>query len=194
VTLTTSANVPAWGSVSPASGSYPLGAIVQVTASPATYFLFSNWSGGASGSANPLGILVNSNVTLEAVFAEMLTTDHPTPLWWLASYGFTQNVETVVNTIGANGLPVWQSYIAGLNPTNSTDRLLLSLNRRGSDLVLNWNTVTGRVYTIWEGANLMTSFTPIPGASNLPSSVQGLTNPPIQPSPATFYRLQVQKP
>jgi hypothetical protein len=194
VTLTTSVNVPAWGSVSPASGTYLVGATVQVTASPATYFLFSNWSGGASGSANPLGVVLNSNVTLQAVFTEILTTNHPTPLWWLASYGFTENVETAVATIGANGLPVWQSYIAGLNPTNSSDRLLLSLNHSGSDLVLNWNTVTGRVYTIWQGTNLISSFTPMPDASNLPPSVKALTNPPIQPSPATFYRLQVQKP
>ena len=109
------------------------------------------------------------------------------------SYGFTQDVESVVNTISANGLPLWQSYIAGLDPTNPADRLLLSMSRNGSDLVLNWNTVIGRVYTIWESTN-MSSFTALVGASNLSASVQGLTNPPTQPSSATFYRLQVQKP
>ncbi len=193
LTLTATVNDPAWGSVSPTNGSYPIGDSIQVTATPATYFFFFHWSGDASGTSNPLNVLLNSNVTLQAVFAEMVTTNHPTPLWWLASYGFTQDVESVVNTISANGLPLWQSYIAGLDPTNPADRLLLSLSRNGSDLVLNWNTVTGRVYTIWEGTN-MTSFTPLVGASNLPASVHSLTNPPTQPSPATFYRLQVQKP
>ena len=123
-----------------------------------------------------------------------LTTNHPTPLWWLASYGFTQEVETAVGTIAANGLPLWQSYLAGLDPTNPASRLILSLDRRGSDLVLNWSTVTGRVYTIWESTNLPASFVPLSGAVDLPASIQSLTNPPLHATPATFYRLQVQKP
>jgi hypothetical protein len=193
LTFTATVNDPAWGSVSPTNGSYPIGDSIQVTVTPATYFFFSHWSGDASGTSNPLNVLLNSNVTLQAVFAEMVTTNHATPLWWLAAYGFTQDVESVVNTISANGLPLWQSYIAGLDPTNPADRLLLSMSRNGSDFVLKWNTATGRVYTIWESTN-MSSFTPLVGASNLPASVQCLTNPPTQTSSATFYRLQVQKP
>ncbi len=194
VTLSATVNVPAWGSVSPTNGSYPVGATVQVTASPATYFLFSQWTGDESGTVNPLPVLLRSNITLQAVFGEILTTNYPTPLWWLASYGFTQDVETAVTSIGPNGMPLWQTYIAGLNPTNPTSQLLLSLDRNDSDLVLNWNTVSGRVYTIWESTNLTASFAPLMVASNLPSSIQSLTNPPSNPSPATFYRLQVQKP
>ena len=57
VTLTASVNVPAWGSVSPTNGSYPVGSTVQVTASPAPYFLFSQWTGDESGAREPtLGI------------------------------------------------------------------------------------------------------------------------------------------
>ena len=194
VTLTASVNIPAWGNVSPTNGNYPVGSTVQVTASPAPYFLFSQWTGDESGTVNPLSILLNSNTTLQAVFGEILTTNYPTPLWWLAAYGFTQDVETAVATIGANGMPLWQTYLAGLNPTNPTSQLWLSLDRSGSDLVLNWNAVTGRVYTIWESTNLATSFAPLLVASNLPSAIQSLTNPPPNSSPATFYRLQVQKP
>lgn len=193
-TLTVTVNIPTWGSASPTNGSYPVGAIVPVMANPAPYFLFSHWTGDASGAVNPLPVLLSSNVTLQAVFGEMFTSNRPTPLWWLASHGFTQDVEAAVTTLGANGLPVWQSYIAGLDPTDPASRLRLGLDRIGSDLVLNWNTVSGRVYTIWESTNLTSSFTPLIGASDLPASIQSLTNPPLPPTPESFYRLQVQKP
>jgi hypothetical protein len=194
VTFTASVNIPLWGSVSPTNGSYPVGTTLQVTATPAPYFLFDQWTGDAPGAVNPIILLLNSNTSLQAVFGEVFTTNYPTPLWWLAAYGYTQDVETAVTTIGANGMPLWQTYIAGLNPTNPASRLLLALDHFGADLVLNWNTVPGRVYTIWEGTNLTTGFAPLMDASNLPPSVQSLTNPPLHPSTTTFYRLQVQKP
>jgi predicted NUDIX family NTP pyrophosphohydrolase len=193
--LATLANNPAWGSITPSGGTYPAGSTVDVTARPATYFQFKNWTGGASGSNNPITITMDANRTVQAVFEEISTTNHPTPLWWLASYGYTQNLETVVTTLGSNGVALWQSFIAGLNPNDPASQLRLSVAQNNSDsVVLRWNAVTGRVYTVWSSTNGVSTFAPISGAANLPSSITAITNGPINSSAMTFYRLEVWKP
>jgi hypothetical protein len=54
--------------------------------------------------------------------------------------------------------------------------------------------VTGRVYTLWSSASPSTAFTQVPGASNLPWTVQRFTNS-LNPAPgAVYYRLEVRKP
>ena len=65
-TLTTS--VVGSGTVSPASGSFNAGSVQTLTAKPASGFVFSGWSGGASGTANPLNLTMNSNKTITATF------------------------------------------------------------------------------------------------------------------------------
>ena len=194
--ISTSVNQPAWGTVSPASGNYTLGTPVTFVATPATYFLFNNWSGNLSGTNNSIPLTVTSNMTATAVFAEKVTTNHPTPYWWLASYGFTSNQENAVTNVGANGFPLWQSYIAGLNPTNPASQLRFTSQSllQGTNLLLTWNTVTGRVYTLWTSTNLTNIFTPQSGAVNLPATIQSFTNPLAPNSSRQFYRLEVHLP
>jgi hypothetical protein len=70
--LTTSATPAGDGTVtaSPSSsGYYNAGAGVQLTASPAAGYQFSNWSGGLSGSANPQSITMNAPESVTAHFA-----------------------------------------------------------------------------------------------------------------------------
>ena len=93
------------------------------------------------------------------MFTEQLTTNYPTPYWWLASWGYNNNFETAVTSKGANGLPLWQSYIAGLSPNDPNSQLRISLSRAANANVLNWSTVTGRVYTLWSSTNLTRGFT-----------------------------------
>ena len=194
--LTVTANNPAWGTVNPSGGTYSQGSAVQVTATPATYYQFLNWTGDAAGTNNPLTVLINTNMHLQAVFGEILTSNYPTPWWWLASYGYTQNLESAVTTLGSNGVPLWQSYIAGLNPNDPNSQLRLSVKggSQGGNTVLHWNTVTGRVYTVWSSTDVMSSFSPLPKAANLPSTVTDITNSINPASPMTFYRLEVLKP
>jgi len=196
VQLTTTVNHGTWGSVSPASGSYAPGTVVQLTATPATYYRFVSWTNAASGANNPLSLRVESNVTVGAVFAELFTTNHPTPYWWLASYGFTSNFENAANATGANGIPRWQSYLAGLNPNQATSQPRVSVSRStgGSAPVLSWNTVTGRLYTIWWGTNVTGTFARLAGASNLVAGVTRFTNTAALALPRTFYRLEIVKP
>jgi hypothetical protein len=194
--LVTTANNLDWGTVDPAGGDYPVGSSVQVTASPLSYFDFEKWSGDYSGTDNPITVVMDSNVTLHAEFREQVTTNHATPYWWLASLGHTSNFESAELLIGTNGIPLWQSYIAGLDPTDPESRFTVSL-APGPDAntwILQWNPVTNRLYTVLQSTNLDLGFTALPGASTLPASVQSFTNFTSDPPGILFYRLQVQKP
>jgi hypothetical protein len=116
--LVVTINNPSWGGVSPTAGSYPPGTSVEVTATPSSYFRFVQWTGNYVVTNNPLVVVLDTNVTIQALFAEIATTNHATPYWWLASNGYTQNFETAELLLGANKLPLWQSYVAGLSPND----------------------------------------------------------------------------
>jgi hypothetical protein len=169
---------------------------VELLAAPATYFRFNEWNGDATGTNNPLTIVLNTNTSVLAMFGEVLTTNHPTPHWWLADYGYTNDFETAVTAIGANGIPLWQSYIAGLDPNDAESQFRLAGQPTpdGASYVLHWNTVTGRVYTVWASTNLLDGFAPLPGALNLPWTIQSFTNDLDGASPHRFYQMEVQKP
>lgn len=196
VRLTATVNNSGWGTVAPSNATFAVGTSVLVSATPAPYYRFVRWTNGATGTSNPLTLILNTNASVQAVFAEILTVNHPTPQWWLASHGYTSNFETAVSATGANGFPLWQSYIAGLNPNDPNSQLRLSLTRgvNGIPNVLDWNTVPGRVYTVWYRTNLAGSFIRVPGASNLASTIRSYTHT-LSPRPRTvFYRLEAGKP
>ena len=194
--LTATANNPLWGSVTPSDATYAMGLSGQVTAVPATYYKFANWTGDAAGSVNPLMLVLNSNLAIQAVFAELITTNHPTPYWWLASFGYTQNFETAVTNVGANKMQLWQSYIAGLNPNDPASQLRLSLTpgANAATVVLNWDAITGRVYSVSSSTNLAAGFLTLTNALNLPFPNNRVTNVVTPSSRMTLYRLEVRKP
>jgi hypothetical protein len=58
--------------VLPSQSSYAPGSTVVLTATPALGYLFSGWSGNASGILNPLIITMDSNKTINASFTPLL--------------------------------------------------------------------------------------------------------------------------
>jgi hypothetical protein len=195
VVLTATVNNPAWGAVNPTGGTFTAGSSVAVTATPATYFKFDGWSGDYSSAVNPITVALDTNITIQAVFGEIVTTNHATPYWWLASHGYTNDFENAEALIGANGIPLWHSYIAGLDPNDPNSQFRLTVNSaNGAGCVLNWNSVTGRVYTVWSSTSLVAGFVPVPGATNLPWTIQSFTNVDNGTAPPSFYRMEVRKP
>jgi hypothetical protein len=186
-------NNPAWGTVAPAGGSFPVGHMADLTATPATYFRFMQWTGNLTATNNPLPLLLSSNVTLQANFAEQTTTNG-TPYWWLASLGYSNDLDIADLLIGANGTPLWQSYIAGLDPTDSNSqlRLIIGAGSSSDNHILQWQTMTGRLYTILHSTNVLGGFTPLPHASNLPPAVSTATNSGSS-TRDNFYRLEIRK-
>jgi hypothetical protein len=195
VVLSVSSTPIGWGNVAPPGGTFAAGTGLNLQALPTTYYAFKQWSGGVSGTANPLSLTLWSNLSVTAEFEEILTTNHPTPLWWLASFGYTNDFESVVTNTGANSMVLWQSYVAGLTPTNPASQLRLQINADHSTATwaLNWSTVTGRVYTIFTTTNLAQSFAPLAGAVDMPATVTGITNAPGANAMPGFYRLSVRK-
>jgi uncharacterized repeat protein (TIGR02543 family) len=59
----------AGGQISGASSSYTIGTNATLTATPATGYVFSGWTGNASGTNNPLTLLMNADKTVGATFS-----------------------------------------------------------------------------------------------------------------------------
>jgi agarase len=57
------------GTILPASGEYDEGKVVKIQANAKSGFIFTGWSGSASGDENPLNITMNSNKNITANFA-----------------------------------------------------------------------------------------------------------------------------
>jgi hypothetical protein len=70
-TLVTSGN---YGAVTN-GGTYLLDTIVPLTATPDPGYIFSEWSGDASGTDNPLSVLMNSDKTITATFGPDTSDD-----------------------------------------------------------------------------------------------------------------------
>ncbi len=73
--LSLTLNTAGSGSVTldPPGGEYNPGTVVTLTATPATEFEFSGWSGDLSGSNNPTALTMNGNKTVTAIFTPQLT-------------------------------------------------------------------------------------------------------------------------
>jgi uncharacterized repeat protein (TIGR02543 family) len=85
----------------PNSLTYNVGTPVVLTPSPATGFVFSSWSGDATGNANPLTVTMNSNKNITANFTAIVAGT------------FTLNVNAVNGTVVKN--PNQLSYLNGTN-------------------------------------------------------------------------------
>jgi len=107
--------------------------------------------------------------------------------WEITHYGST-NVNP--NAMASNGVnTVRQAYIAGLDPTNPTNRFHLSVLRSPSS-VLSWNAASGRVYSVYWSSNLLSGFQPL--EANVP-----WTNMPYSDTNHTakekgFYKIEVE--
>jgi uncharacterized repeat protein (TIGR02543 family) len=61
--------------LNPPGGAYAVGTVVQITATPATGFTFTGWSGAVTGIANPITITMDGDKTVTATFTAASTGD-----------------------------------------------------------------------------------------------------------------------
>jgi hypothetical protein len=59
------------GAVAPFSSLYISNTLVQITATPSNGWVFHHWTGDATGNANPLGVTMNANKSIGAVFGAL---------------------------------------------------------------------------------------------------------------------------
>jgi len=81
-TLTVEVSPYGAGTVNPAQASYAPGTQATVTATPASGYTFSHWSGASNSTSNPLNITMNSNKTLTAVFEQVANAVIITLTYW----------------------------------------------------------------------------------------------------------------
>ncbi len=77
VSLTVLPNGNGTVAVNPASNVYTNGDTVTLTAVPATNYVFTGWSGDASGKLNPLALSLTTNKLITANFASATATNVP---------------------------------------------------------------------------------------------------------------------
>jgi len=115
---------------------------------------------------------------LSTVYSPITTTNSSVPYWWLNQYGYTNNQEQAVQQIAANGMTVGESYIAGLNPNDPASVFMVDLINvePGSDMILQWSAVSGRVYSIFHLDEPGGMPQPLPDAQNIAWPRSSYTN------------------
>ncbi|MCX7716449.1 MAG: InlB B-repeat-containing protein, partial [Endomicrobia bacterium] len=124
-TLTINVNPIGAGTVTknPNQQSYKAGSQVSLTVTPNSGYQFSNWSGDATGTQNPMTVTLNSNLTITANFFTLLpvkngsvTSSSPPPPDNIHGYDFSSgqevgigagdfNFEMMPGGMGFNSIP-----------------------------------------------------------------------------------------
>jgi hypothetical protein len=155
------------------------------------------YAGGATGRVYTWHA-IKANGMLAADFAAQVAA-HDTPLWWLAENGLTNaswNTEALGDQDG-DGISSWGEYIAGTMPTSALSVLEVdgAMIQDGVQYVIQWPSVTGRVYDLEFATNLSGAFAPMAHATNLAATPaqNRFTNTLATNRPAFYYRIQVRK-
>jgi len=89
-----------------------------------------------------------------------MTTDVPVPHLWLDEK-YPDNdgdYETLANSVGANDMAVWKSYVAGCDPTNKNSRFVVTnfvMNAGGGVEAMDWTpNLCDREYRVVGRTNL----------------------------------------
>ncbi len=144
-TLTTAASPAAGGTVSGA-GSYASGATATVTATPATGYVFVNWSGDASGTNATTTVTMNANKSATANFQ-------------LSGGGGTTTIRIEDNATTATGLCLVEGAVSSNSGADNTKVINLT-NTAGKAVVWRVNVPSTGTYTLnWRYANSSTSNT-----------------------------------
>jgi len=91
---------------------------------------------------------------------DLTDTDTPVPYDWLEAFfpNDGDDYGAIANRPGANGIPVWQSYVAGLDPTDALSKFLITnfvVNAESRVTALDWTPRRGdRDYTVYGKTNL----------------------------------------
>jgi len=125
------------------------GSNVSVIAVPAIYYHFGYWGGDTNDCLTNSDQLTAPMTIARQIFANfaMNLATNDTPLWWLAQYGLSTNDSGALYDDG-DGMPAWEEYIAGTDPTNPLS--LLS--------VTNVTIDESGVWVYWQGGSAVTQY------------------------------------
>jgi hypothetical protein len=118
---------------------------------------------------------------------------HGTPIPWMLANGLSiANPAATELQIATNGLPVWQTYLAGLNPRDPNSRFAVwSVFTPGQTPQINFSTVMGRTYRV-DCATTLDSWSVL--RDNIPgtgSTILFIDNRTLSGVNAQYYRVSV---
>ncbi len=183
------------GSVSPTNQWVFPSTQLAVTAYPDTYWQVGDWTDNTnaivSNGWNSVTVFMTNDVSLSAVFIQIVTENHGVPHQWLAGQGFdleSNDPETIAATDHDNdGYTTAQEYILGTAPTNATSALTVAL----APPILDFQTVTGRLYNVEYSTNLVSNDWKIL-TNNIPGSGSMVEIRDDAGDPGRFYRIKVR--
>ncbi len=112
------------GSVNVGAGWQTEGITTAITAIADMYYHFTNWTGEATSTNNPLHLLMAGPRAVMAHFTETWTSNRPTTLLWLAEHGITDNFEVAVGQDpDGDGVPTGDEFVMDTDPTNGASYL-----------------------------------------------------------------------
>jgi hypothetical protein len=140
----------------------------------------------------PGGVTFTNENFTNFITAYPAAPPYGTPIPWLIYYGFKTNF-AAAELIATNGLPVWQDYLAGLNPTNPASRFWVSTARvsNGPPLIL-FSTVLGRTYRLETTTTIQTNWSLL--RDNMPGiggNILFIDNRNLSGVNSVFYRVAV---
>lgn len=186
----------AHGTVAPTSGWFRAGSNVTVTAYPDPYWHFAGWTGDVPAGAetsNPVVLAMDAPRSIHARFAEDTTTEHQTPHWWLADYGWTSDFETAESEdADGDGYATWQEWIALTDPTDSDDALVVrAADANPLAYVITWPGRSNRTYWITIQTNVAAEPEAVIGPITGPQSEY--TDTVYQILSPVLYRIGVER-
>jgi formylglycine-generating enzyme required for sulfatase activity len=113
-----------------------------------------------------------------------------TPVAWLAQYGITNNlIEAELADPDGDGVPTWQEYLTGTNPTSRNSAFLLTRIQLGNGCQITCNTELDWLYRV-EYADVLNQW------QTLQAGIIGTGNPTnmvdaqaARTAPARYYRI-----
>jgi hypothetical protein len=114
------------------------------------------------------------------------------PNQWEADY-FGNITNAVVGTFCSNGVnTVREAYIAGLDPNDPDNRFDISdIQLLPTETIIQWPSVSGRVYSVWWSTNLLENFQPL--ETNIPWTAGGAFTDSFHSADGLmFYKIDVR--
>ena len=158
------------------------------------------WEATGSWTGNPARIYISGLTGVDITMTDPMTWDG-LPYWWVLKYfpawqiGSTASLGAM-DSIG-NGMSNYAKYVAGLNPTNflsvfSVDIQLIDLGDGTRSVVVGWNSVSNRTYSVWRTADMTQGFTKIASGIAARPPWNEYQDPDAVDGSSYFYRVQVE--
>lgn len=136
-----------------------------------------------------------------ANYGDRPTQVMPTYTQWLTRYGFATNRTEDSTDYDKDGMLNWQEYLAGTNPTNKADSLIITTMGTGANTAqISWQAKSNVSYQVMKNLNLMAVWGNAPSGleanqqSGQTAAMDGLlqyADPDESGPPSAFYRVNV---